>query len=215
VPTAWTISRSIGLARHLWRRSGYAGAGRTDLVLDRLRTNGRAPAFPGAGEALPGATFHARVHHVGMLAFWRRRSWSRRSERAAVVSVDGFGIRQRRVGRGSGYGSSSTIASTSAFAGSVLRGDLPRFPHYGDEYKVMNLRGESRLSRSDAPHHKLRTAGSVSTWVLQAPWEKSVRVGQRRAAGRSSLCPALEDLLGSARGPGGAAGCDIRARSGV
>jgi len=182
------------------------------LVLDRLR-NRRARA--GIDELFqkdfPGASFRAEIskvnHHFSHLSSAFHVS---PFERAAVVSVDGFGDFASATW-GVGEGTDISVRDQVLFPHSlgVFYQALTQylgFPNYGDEYKVMGLApyGEPRFM---AEMRKIVRVGGQGHFTLDLRYFRhhQEKIAYNWADGSPTFAdlfsPALEDLLGPRRDP--------------
>ncbi|MDB5440502.1 MAG: Carbamoyltransferase [Caulobacteraceae bacterium] len=130
-----------------WRKLAYLAARRPDprLLLDRLKNRGKRKSIPELLAAeFPGQPMRAQLvpveHHMAHLSSAFHVS---PFDRAAVVSVDGFGD-FASAAWGLGNGSEIAIEGRVHFPHSlgVFYQAITQylgFPHYGDEYKVMGL----------------------------------------------------------------------------
>jgi carbamoyltransferase len=200
---------------HLWRKLGFMLARRPDLslVLDRLKNKQARANIPDAlAAAFPGSAFRGEVHHVEHhLAHLASAFLVSPFQEAAVVSVDGFGDFASAAW---GVGSGSRIEiddrvyfphSLGVFYEAVTQ--FLGFPRYGDEYKVMGLApyGEPRYLDQMRRIVELRDDGGFRLNLdcfrhhkekIEYEWDNGTpQVGPLFA-------PALEDLLGPARGEG-------------
>ena len=198
---------------NILRRLGYAVTQRPDLklVLDRVRNQSKRLSIERELEmAFPGDAFRGKIHRVEHhLAHLASCFLVSPFEEAVTVSVDGFGD-FASAAWGRGKGTSITMDGRVWFPHSlgVFYQALTQylgFPHYGDEYKVMGLApygeprfmpemrrivllqndGTYRLDTTYFRHHKEKIAYE---WSGGSP-----HVG-------TLFSPALEDLLGPARG---------------
>jgi carbamoyltransferase len=183
------------------------------LVLNRLRNIRRAATVEAAlGEAFPGETLRARVHHVEHhLAHLASAFLVSPFEAAVCVSVDGFGD-FASAAWGMGQGNEIRIDGRVYFPHSlgIFYSAITQhlgFRHFGDEYKVMGLApygepkfidamrqivlvqpdGTFRLNLKLFRHH---TENVAYNWNNCAP-----EVG-------TLYTPELERLLGPKRAPG-------------
>src|SRR5262249_37849674 len=132
------------------------------LVLQRLRNRRARASLPALLEqAFPGETVRAQTHPVEHhLAHLSSAFHVSPFERAAVVSVDGFGDFSSAAW-GEASGNDITTSGRVYFPHSlgIFYQALTQylgFPHYGDEYKVMGLAPYGRSSYLDAMHGIVR-----------------------------------------------------------
>jgi carbamoyltransferase len=198
---------------NILRRLGYAFTQRPDLqlVLDRLRNQRKRLSIERelemtfAGNAFRGK-IHRVEHHLAHLASCFLVS---PFEEAVTVSVDGFGD-FASAAWGRGKGTSITMDGRVWFPHSlgVFYQALTQylgFPHYGDEYKVMGLApyGEPRFVPEMRRIIKLQNDGTyrLNTTFFRHHKEK---ISYQWSGGSPHVgtlfSPALEDLLGPARG---------------
>jgi carbamoyltransferase len=198
----------------LGRKIRYVLFGHPDfsLVMDRFRNKQKRSSIPDLFKAhFPDATFdgrfHAIEHHLAHLSSAFHAS---PFDKAAVVSVDGFGD-FASAGWGLGDGTRITVANRVHFPHSLgifyqAMTQFLGFPHYGDEYKVMGLApygkpeymeqmrqlvklaedGGYRLDLQYFRHHREKIAYE---------WENGI------PAFGNLYSTALETLLGPARKP--------------
>ena len=198
---------------NILRRLRYAFTQRPDLqlVLDRVRNQSKRLSIERELEmAFPGDAFRGKIyrveHHLAHLASCFLVS---PFEEAVTVSVDGFGD-FASAAWGRGRGTSITMDGRVWFPHSlgVFYQALTQylgFPHYGDEYKVMGLApyGEPRfvpemrrivLLQNDGTYRLDTTYFRHHKEKISYEWSGgSPHVG-------TLFSPALEDLLGPARG---------------
>jgi carbamoyltransferase len=198
---------------NILRRLGYALTQRPDLqlVLDRVRNQSKRLSIERELEmAFPGDAFRGKIHRVEHhLAHLASCFLVSPFEEAVTVSVDGFGD-FASAAWGRGKGNSITMGGRVWFPHSlgVFYQALTQylgFPHYGDEYKVMGLApyGEPRfvpemrrivLLQEDGTYQLDTTFFRHHKEKISYQWSGgSPHVG-------SLFSPALEDLLGPARG---------------
>lgn len=200
---------------NLGRKIAYTVKARPDLglVLDRLRNKReRAGTADHLIAAFPGTTLRAQVHHVEHhLAHLSSAFHVSPFDQAVVVSVDGFGD-FASAAWGVGRGTKIDVESRVYFPHSlgIFYQALTQylgFPHYGDEYKVMGLAPYGKPDYVDAMRRivRLEPDGGYRLDLdcfrhhrekIDYEWENGEpKVGPLFA-------PALEKLLGPARGPG-------------
>ena len=200
---------------NLARKVAYTLKARPDLglVLDRLRNKReRAGIADHLVAAFPGTVLRAQVHHVEHhLAHLSSAFHVSPFDEAVVVSVDGFGD-FASAAWGVGRGTKIDIESRVYFPHSlgIFYQALTQylgFPHYGDEYKVMGLAPYGEPSHLDAMRRIVRLDPDGGYRLdldcfrhhrekIDYEWENGEpKVGPLFA-------PALEKLLGPARGPG-------------
>ena len=198
---------------NILRRLGYAFTQRPDLklVLDRVRNQSKRLSIERELEmAFPGDAFRGKIHRVEHhLAHLASCFLVSPFEEAVTVSVDGFGD-FASAAWGRGKGTSITMDGRVWFPHSlgVFYQALTQylgFPHYGDEYKVMGLApyGEPRfvpemrrivLLQNDGTYRLDTTFFRHHKEKISYEWSGgSPHVG-------TLFSPALEDLLGPARG---------------
>lgn len=200
----------------LWRKIGYLATQRPDLslILDRIRNKRERT---GAGETLARelqASFrgevHAVEHHLAHLASAFLVS---PFDEAVAVSVDGFGD-FASAAWGAGHGNAIAAESRVHFPHSlgIFYQALTQylgFPRYGDEYKVMGLApyGQPRFLPELRRVVRLEPDGGFRL-ALEYFRHAREKVDYEWSGGEPVVgrlyTPALEELLGSARGEGGA-----------
>lgn len=149
---------------NLGRKIGYFLFKRPNinLVLSRLRNRRARAAVPVMLEqAFPGEILRAKLHRVEHhLAHLSSAFHVCPFDRAAVVSIDGFGdFSSAAWGSGTGceistYGRVYFPHSLGIFYQALTQ--YLGFPHYGDEYKVMGLAPYGRASFLDAMRQIVR-----------------------------------------------------------
>ena len=200
----------------LWRKIGYLATQRPDLslILDRIRNKRERT---GAGETLARelqAPFrgevHAVEHHLAHLASAFLVS---PFDEAVAVSVDGFGD-FASAAWGPGRGDAIEVDARVHFPHSlgIFYQALTQylgFPHYGDEYKVMGLApyGQPRFLPELRRVVRLVPDGGFRL-ALEYFRHAREKVDYEWSGGEPVVgrlyTPALEELLGPARGEGGA-----------
>lgn len=181
------------------------------LVLDRLRNQGKRHAIEAElAEAFPGDTFKGRVHRVEHhLAHMASAFLVSPFREASVVSIDGFGDFSSAAW-GIGLDTSIGIEGRIHFPHSlgVFYQALTQylgFPHYGDEYKVMGLApyGAPRFLDKMRRIVLLSDDGSFALDMRYFRHHKE-KIAYEWSGGSPHVdvlfSPALEDLLGRARG---------------
>ena len=198
---------------NILRRLQYAITQRPDLklVLDRVRNQSkRLSVERELATAFPGDTFRGKIHRVEHhLAHLASCFLVSPFEEAVTVSVDGFGD-FASAAWGTGRGRSITLDGHVWFPHSlgVFYQALTQylgFPYYGDEYKVMGLApyGEPRFVPEMRRIIKLQNDGTyrLDTTFFRHHKEK---ISYEWSGGSPHVgtlfSPALEDLLGPARG---------------
>jgi carbamoyltransferase len=199
---------------NLMRKIGYFLIRRPNinLVLSRLRNRRARAGLPALlDQAIPGQTvrakFHAVEHHLAHLSSAFHVC---PFDRAAVVSIDGFGD----------FSSAAWGAATGCKISTYGRVYFPHslgifyqaltqylgFPHYGDEYKVMGLAPYGRPSFLDAMRKVVRLLPD-GRFELDLKFFRHHRedVSYQWADGSPEFgdlfSPALEGLLGPRRLP--------------
>lgn len=202
---------------NMTRRLAYSLRERPDLglVIDRLRNRSRRQ---GAGvqlaQAFKGqhlrAEVHAVEHHLAHLSSAFHVS---PFDEAAVVSVDGFGD-FASTAWGKGHGTQIAVDDRVYFPHSlgIFYQALTQylgFPNYGDEYKVMGLAPYGQPLHLDAMRRivLLQADGSFKLDLAFFRHHKEAVVHEWTGGSPSVgmlYSPALEALLGPARGAGDA-----------
>ena len=198
----------------LTRRLGYLavhppGPG---LLIERWRNRRKRARIPELlADTFPGETFggafHAVEHHVAHLSSAFHVS---PFERAAVVSVDGFGD-FASAAWGVGHGAEIRIDARVHFPHSLgifyqAITQYLGFPHYGDEYKVMGLAPYGSPAFMDAMRRIVRLAPDGG-YALDLACFRHHRepIAYQWASGAPQFAdlfsPALEQLLGPRRAP--------------
>jgi carbamoyltransferase len=199
-----------------WRKLGYVltSGVRPAYVLSRLRQRGdRADVAGNLARHLPDQTFrgavHAIEHHLCHLASAFLVS---PYERAAAVSVDGFGDFSSAawgLGEGGKLGVDGRVYfphSLGVFYEAMTQ--FIGFPHYGDEYKVMGLApyGEPRHVDAMKQIVRLKDDGTFELdlrYFRHASGEgANYQVKDGIPSGGQLWSAALTRLLGPARDPG-------------
>jgi carbamoyltransferase len=182
------------------------------LVLHRLRNRRDRAGIPVLLEqAFPGQAFHGKIHAVEHhLAHLSSAFHVCPFERAAIVSVDGFGDFSSAAW-GIGTGDEISIWNRVYFPHSLgifyqAITQYLGFPHYGDEYKVMGLAPYGRPSFLGAMR-KMIHLHADGGFALNLDFLRHHRenVAYQWASGPPEFSelfsPALEDLLGPRRQP--------------
>ena len=199
---------------HRWRKVAYTLSQRPDprFVWQKVRIkrerSGLAAQLAAAFPDQPlRAQLHFIEHHRAHLA---SAFYASPFERAAVLSVDGFGDFASSAW---GYGEGSDLSldgqiyfphSLGAFYTAITQ--FLGFPHYGDEYKVMGLAPYGQPTHLDAMRQILRLLPdgrfaldlrffTHATQRLPHQWSNGTPVVG------THFSPALEALLGPARNP--------------
>lgn len=196
------------LARIAWTLRHPPSPG---LLLEKISTRHKRLSLAGQfAAAFPGEQFaaktHAVEHHLCHLASAFLMS---PFDRAAVVSVDGFGDFASGAW-GVGQGRDITIVRRQLFPHSlgVFYQALTQylgFPHYGDEYKVMGMAAYGQPLYADALKDVLRVDDRGYALKLDYFRHAHERIaygwdGSEPVVGRL-FSPSLEKLLGPARKP--------------
>jgi|SRR5579875_840658 len=197
---------------NLWRKIAYTVARRPDpgFVLQRLRNRLSREQTPALlAHAFPGAAFRGRLHNVEHhLSHLYSAYYVSPFEKAAVVSVDGFGDFSSAAW-GSGSDGRISVSGRVYFPHSlgVFYQAITQylgFPHYGDEYKVMGLapygkptyvaqmRRIVRLARNGGFALELRYFRHHTEDIPYQWSDGSPEIGDL-------FSPALEELLGPRR----------------
>jgi carbamoyltransferase len=198
---------------NILRRLGYAVTRRPDLklVLDRVRNQRKRLSIERELEtAFPDDAFRGKIHRVEHhLAHLASCFLVSPFEEAVTLSVDGFGD-FASAAWGTGRGASITTDGRVWFPHSlgVFYQALTQylgFPHYGDEYKVMGLApyGEPRFKPEMRRILLLQNDGTyrLDTTYFRHHQEKIAYEWSGGSPHVGTLfSPALEDLLGPARG---------------
>jgi carbamoyltransferase len=181
------------------------------MVLDRLRNKReRAGVAEHLAQAFPGQTFNGKVHavehHVAHLSSAFHVS---PFDEAVVVSVDGFGD-FASAAWGKGKGTVISVDDRVYFPHSLgifyqALTQFIGFPHYGDEYKVMGLApyGQPLYLEQMRKIVLLQSDGSfkLDLSFFRHAKEKIAYEWENGSPSVGALwAPALETLLGSARG---------------
>ena len=198
---------------NLRQRLAYALFGRPDpgAVIDRMKNQRKrssvgaelAAAFP--TEAF-GGSVHRIEHHFAHLASAFLVS---PFDAATVVSIDGFGDFSSAAW-GIGAGDDIAVEGRVLFPHSLgifyqAITQYLGFPNYGDEYKVMGLAPYGAPNRLDAMRRVVRL-GADGAFTLDLTYFRHHRekIAYQWSGGAPSVgalfSPALEDLLGPARG---------------
>jgi carbamoyltransferase len=200
---------------NLWRKIGFTLAKRPDLrlVLDRIKNAREWTSIEEElGHAVPGERFRGEVHHVEHhLAHLASAFLVSSFEEAVVVSIDGFGD-FASAAWGVGSGAEIRVEDKVYFPHSlgIFYQALTQylgFPYYGDEYKVMGLApyGEPRFLDEMRRLVLLQTDASFRLNLVFFRHHKEM-VDYEWDNGPPSVgrlyTPALEELLGPARGKG-------------
>jgi carbamoyltransferase len=200
---------------NILRRVGYAVQQRPDprLVAGRVRNqNKRSSVESELDVAFPGERFRGEIHRVEHhLAHLASCFLVSPFNEAVAVSVDGFGD-FASAAWGVGRGTSITMDghvwfphSLGAFYQAITQ--YLGFPHYGDEYKVMGLApyGEPRFLDEMRRIVHLREDGSFALDLSYFRHHKE-KIAYRWSGGTPHVgtlfSPALEEVLGPARGTG-------------
>jgi len=182
------------------------------LVLSRLRNRRARAAVPVLLEqAFPGETLRAKLHRVEHhFAHLSSAFHVCPFDRAAVVSIDGFGdFSSAAWGEAAGceistYGRVYFPHSLGIFYQALTQ--YLGFPHYGDEYKVMGLAPYGRASSLDAMRKVVRLLPDGG-FELNLKFFRHHRedIAYQWADGSPEFedlfAPALEQLLGPRRKP--------------
>jgi carbamoyltransferase len=181
------------------------------LVLLRLRSHGkRLSIATQLSTAFPGDHFHGEIHRVEHhLAHLASAFLVSPFAEAVVASVDGFGDFASTawgVGRGSTLAIDGRVLfphSLGAFYQAMTQ--YLGFPHYGDEYKVMGLAPYGQPTEMDKMRRIVRlNDGGVFSLDLNYFRYHKERIDYEWFGGAphadTMFSPALEDLLGPARG---------------
>ncbi|MFM7266213.1 MAG: carbamoyltransferase [Cyanobium sp.] len=199
---------------HRWRKIAYTLRNRPDprFLWQRWRnkreradlTGQLAAAFP---QGAIRATLHFTEHHRAHLA---SAFYASPFERAAVISVDGFGDFASGAW---GFGDGTRLEvdgqiwfphSLGAFYTAITQ--YLGFPHYGDEYKVMGLAPYGTPTHLEAMRRIVQLQGD-GTYRLDLRYFRHAteRLPHQWSHGApvvgSHWTPALEELLGPARRP--------------
>jgi carbamoyltransferase len=199
---------------NLARKIGYFLLKRPDinLVFSRLRNRRARAAVPVLLEqAFPGEILRAKLHRVEHhLAHLSSAFHVCPFDRAAVVSIDGFGdFSSAAWGEAAGceistYGRVYFPHSLGIFYQALTQ--YLGFPHYGDEYKVMGLAPYGRASSLDAMRKVVRLLPDGG-FELNLKFFRHHRedIAYQWADGSPEFedlfAPALEQLLGPRRKP--------------
>lgn len=199
---------------HRWRKLAYTLLHRPSprFLLDRWRNKReRAGLAQQLATAFPDQTLRAQLHFIEHhRAHLASAFYASPFERAAVVSVDGFGDFASSAW---GYGDGREISlegqvffphSLGAFYTAITQ--FLGFPHYGDEYKVMGLAPYGVPSELEAMRQIVRLLPdgrfelnlryfTHATQRLPHQWSHGTPVVG------THYSPALEALLGPARSP--------------
>ena len=198
----------------LWRKIAYLATRRPDLslVLDRIRNRRERSGLAETLARELNAPFRGEVHHVEHhLAHLASAFLVSPFDEAAAVSVDGFGD-FASAAWGPGRGDAVSVDGRVHFPHSlgIFYQALTQylgFPRYGDEYKVMGLApyGHPRFLRELRRVVGLEADGGFRLDLQyfrhareKVPYEWD---GGEPVVGRL-FAPALEELLGPARGEG-------------
>ena len=197
---------------NLGRRLAYAAFRWPDprLVLDRIRNQHRRSSISAElSAAFPGELFHGAVHRIEHhFAHLASAFLVSPFEKAAVVSIDGFGDFSSTawgVGRGGDIeveGRVSFPHSLGVFYQAITQ--YLGFPHYGDEYKVMGLApyGEPRYLEA---MRRIVRIGANGAFKLDLAFFRhhDEKIAYEWSGGAPSVgtlySPTLESLLGPAR----------------
>ncbi|MDE2579971.1 MAG: carbamoyltransferase [Hyphomicrobiales bacterium] len=194
------------------RKVIYAALKRPDIKLafDRLKNQRKRISIERElTDAFPGQTFDGAVHRVEHhLAHLASAFLVSPFDRAAVVSVDGFGDFSSSAW-GVGEGGDMDVLGRVYFPHSlgVFYQAITQhigFPHYGDEYKVMGLAPYGQPKMLDAMR-RIVTLQHDGSFALDLQYfrhhrEKIAYAWEGGAPSVGALfSPALEDLLGPAR----------------
>lgn len=199
---------------HLLRKLHYFISSRPDvaLVLERLRTRRRREGVPEMlGRAFPGQDFRGSVHHIEHhLSHLSSAFHVSPFERAAVVSVDGFGDFSSAAW-GMGADREITVEGRVFFPHSLgifyqAITQYLGFPHYGDEYKVMGLAPYGKPSRMNEMRNIVRLLPDGGFELnLKYFRHHRERVSFEWVGGspefNNLFTPDLEGLLGPSRSP--------------
>ena len=197
---------------NLWRKIGFTLANRPDLrlVLDRIRNkrerSGVAEVLAQACGEPFGGEVHFVEHHLAHLA---SAFCVGPFAEATVVSVDGFGDFASAawgVGRGAGIEVEEKIYYPHSLG--IFYQALTQhlgFPHYGDEYKVMGLAPHGEPRHLDAMRKIVRPAADGGFALdLRYFRHHKEKIDYQWESGKPVVgtlySPALEELLGPARG---------------
>jgi carbamoyltransferase len=200
---------------NILRRVGYAVRQRPDLrlVIDRVRNqNKRSSVESELDVAFLGERFRGEIHRVEHhLAHLASCFLVSPFNEAVALSVDGFGD-FASAAWGVGCGTSITMDghvwfphSLGAFYQAITQ--YLGFPHYGDEYKVMGLApyGEPQFLDEMRRIVHLREDGSFALDLSYFRHHKE-KIAYRWSGGTPHVgtlfSPALEEVLGPARGTG-------------
>jgi len=197
----------------LLKKIGYTLRCRPDLslVLDRIRNQkDRKSIKAELAHAFPGSAFKGAVHRVEHhMAHLASAFLVSPFEQAILVSVDGFGDFSSAawgVGKGNGitvYGRVHFPHSLGIFYQAITQ--YLGFPHYGDEYKLMGLAAYGAPKHMDAMRRILRLDpdGAFALNLAYFLHHKE-KIDYEWSGGSPHVgglySPALEDLLGPARG---------------
>jgi carbamoyltransferase len=200
---------------NLWKKIGFTLAKRPDLryVFDRIKNAQKWASIEDEFErAFPRERFQGEVHHVEHhLAHLASAFLVSDFKEAVVVSIDGFGD-FASAAWGIGSGAEIQVEDKVYFPHSlgIFYQALTQylgFPHYGDEYKVMGLApyGEPRFLDEMRKIVLLQDATSFRL-NLEFFRHHKEKVEYEWKNGPPSVVrlytPALEELLGPARGKG-------------
>ena len=183
------------------------------LVIDRIRNaRKRRSVVQELESAFPGQRFNGKVRHVEHhLAHLASAFYASPFERAAAVSVDGFGD-FASAAWGEGHGFALAVENRIHFPHSLgifyqaLTQHLG-FRHYGDEYKVMGLAPYGEPHMTDALRRivKLQPDGAFAL-ELEYFRHHREKIDYAWSGGSPEVgtlySPALSGLLGEAREPG-------------
>jgi carbamoyltransferase len=183
------------------------------MLMERLRAKRKRTDVAGwLGQAFPAqrlrAQVHAIEHHEAHLA---SAFFVSPFDDAVCVSVDGFGD-FASTAWGTGAGTRVHVDGRVLFPHSLgifyqALTQFIGFPHYGDEYKVMGLAPYGTPAHLDAMRRIVRLRGD-GTFELDLRYfvHHRERIDYQADGGSPSVgrlfSPALEELLGPARGEG-------------
>jgi carbamoyltransferase len=198
----------------LLKKVGYALRRRPDidLILDRVRNQAKRQSIETElAAAFPNSPFRGKVHRVEHhLAHLASAFLVSPFREATVVSLDGFGDFSSAAW-GIGRGSAIDIEARVYFPHSlgVFYQALTQylgFPHYGDEYKVMGLAPYGKPAYLSDMRRIVRL-GDGGRFELDTTYFRHHRekIDYAWSGGSPHVgtlwAPALEELLGPARGP--------------